>query len=206
MMETTNNDVYLQQQVKAQENKLLKISNKQNQIMLKLKRENMRVLCRLQHEKDICEIKQQTLEIEMESDKLQKEVRAYQQQSVKVINADNIRTLSEILSKAKATTILKKAEEYMKAATIEADIEVAAMKDTAAARLDVAKNRCISLKKISNAEQAQAINLQPLREFDQRMKMTSATDKVAEKGHMVVAGDASKEIFNFYNSTLLQTR
>ena len=56
LSETTNNDVYLQNQVKSQENKLLTINNDQNKKMLSLKRDNMQILSKFQHEKDVVEI------------------------------------------------------------------------------------------------------------------------------------------------------
>lgn len=41
LMETTNYDVYLQKQVKWQENKILCVTNNENKAILKLKRDNM---------------------------------------------------------------------------------------------------------------------------------------------------------------------
>ena len=41
LMATTNYDVYLQKQVKWQENKILCVTNNENKAILKLKRDNM---------------------------------------------------------------------------------------------------------------------------------------------------------------------
>jgi len=49
LMQTTTFDVYLQRQVKQQENKLLVINNNENKLTLRLKRDNMQDLMTLQH-------------------------------------------------------------------------------------------------------------------------------------------------------------
>jgi len=41
LMHTTNFDVYLQKQVKAQQNKILLVSNGENKKLLQLKRDNL---------------------------------------------------------------------------------------------------------------------------------------------------------------------
>ena len=56
LMETTNYDVFLQKQVKWQENKLLIVTNNENKAILKLKRDNMQMLFKLQHDFDVEEI------------------------------------------------------------------------------------------------------------------------------------------------------
>ena len=56
LMATTNYDVYLQKQVKEQEFKMIRINNVENKSLLKLKRDNMQELFRLQHEIDVEEI------------------------------------------------------------------------------------------------------------------------------------------------------
>lgn len=54
----TNYDVYLQKQVKHQENTLLGIQNFENKKLLQLKRDNLQIIFTLQHEKDVEEINQ----------------------------------------------------------------------------------------------------------------------------------------------------
>lgn len=49
LMQATNYDVQLQNQVKAQENKILILTNSENKEVLKLKRDNMQQLFALQH-------------------------------------------------------------------------------------------------------------------------------------------------------------
>ena len=55
-MQTTEFDVFLQKQVKHQENKMLVLSNNENKELLRLKRDNMQKLTALQHDIDVEEI------------------------------------------------------------------------------------------------------------------------------------------------------
>ena len=56
LMQTTTFDVYLQKQVKQQENKVLVISNDENKKILRLKRDNIQTLMTFQHNYDLAEI------------------------------------------------------------------------------------------------------------------------------------------------------
>lgn len=56
LMQTTTFDVFLQKQVKQQENRMLIINNNENKQMLRLKRDNIQTLMTFQHNKDVEEI------------------------------------------------------------------------------------------------------------------------------------------------------
>lgn len=107
LMETTNYDVMLQKQVKAQENTLLRITNTENKAVLKLKRDNMQILFTHQHELDVEEINCHTTVVEQETKQLLKKTAALQEQSTKIIDAENIKALSKMRAEAKATHIMK---------------------------------------------------------------------------------------------------
>ena len=64
---TTNYDVYLQEKVKEQENKMLRIVNDENKTLLKLKRDNMQELFKLQHDIDVEEINYMNEQITQET-------------------------------------------------------------------------------------------------------------------------------------------
>ena len=53
---TTQFDVMLQEQVKRQEHNMLRLFNNQSKATLKLRRDNMEVISKLNHEKDVEEI------------------------------------------------------------------------------------------------------------------------------------------------------
>ena len=55
-MQTTEFDVFLQKQVKHQENKMLILKNNENKELLRLKRDNIQKLFTLQHDLDVEEI------------------------------------------------------------------------------------------------------------------------------------------------------
>ena len=85
LMATTNYDVYLQKQVKEQEYKMIKIVNYENKAILKLKRDNMQDLFRLQHDIDVEEITYLNEQIKQETTQIKKKIDAMRHQSVKVI-------------------------------------------------------------------------------------------------------------------------
>ena len=85
LMATTNYDVYLQKQVKEQEYKMIKIVNTENKAILKLKRDNMQELFKLQHDIDVEEISFLNEQIIQETNQTKKKIDAMRNQSVKVI-------------------------------------------------------------------------------------------------------------------------
>lgn len=56
LMETTNFDVRLQKQVQTQANIMLKLNNAERKALLKLERDNMQIMFKLQHDYDVEEI------------------------------------------------------------------------------------------------------------------------------------------------------
>jgi hypothetical protein len=95
LMATTNYDVYLQKQVKEQAFKMLKINNHERKQLLKLERDNMQIMFKLQHDFDVEEINLLNEEIVQETKKQQREINAMKNQSIKVIKADNKKFLAE---------------------------------------------------------------------------------------------------------------
>ena len=84
-------------------------------------------------------------------------------QSCKLIEAENVKLLAEMRSKAKATNVLKEAEAYETMQMIQADQEVAIIKANAQARLNVAQSKCQALEKEADAEMDQCENLEAMR-------------------------------------------
>ena len=95
LMQTTTFDVFLQKQVKEQENRMLVINNNENKTLLRLKRENMQSLMAYQHNKDVEEINLIQTEIEEKTKKDVAEIAAQKRQSCKTILAENIKELAE---------------------------------------------------------------------------------------------------------------
>lgn len=82
LMGTTTTDVYLQKQVKQQENIMLKLNNAENKKMLELQRDNQKIMSKLSHDKDVCNIRQQAVVIREETIKIIKETEAYEVKAV----------------------------------------------------------------------------------------------------------------------------
>jgi hypothetical protein len=204
LMETTNYDVYLQKQVKWQENKLLIVCNNENKSILKLKRDNMQILFKLQHDFDVEEINALETQIRMETDQQIKKIDAMKTQSTKLIEAENQKHLAEIRSKKKATTLLKEAEAYDAQQRTLADAEVQIIKANAAARLEIASNKSQALEREAEAELNQSGNMEPMRRHTEKMELNHALQRLAENGNMIVSGKNGQNVLDFYNGAIDQ--
>ena len=201
-MATTNFDVYLQAQVKKQQNTLLKLNNHERKQLLKLERDNMQIMFKLQHEHDVEEIKLLNEEIEMETLKQRREIHAMKEQSKKVIEAENQKMLAERRAQKKATEILKAAEAYKEQHHIHTDTQVQIIKSNAEARLAVAESKCEALTKEANAESQNSEQMEGLRKHNEKLKMAKTLKAMAHNGHMIVSGKNGQDVLNFYNETL----
>ena len=204
LMETTNYDVYLQKQVKWQENKILCVTNNENKAILKLKRDNMQVLFKLQHDLDVEEINVLETQIEMETTQQIQKIEAMKHQSCKVIEAENQKFLAECRSKKKATVLLKEAEAYELQQKTLADAQVEIIKENAKARLEIANNKSKALEKEADSELNQSGNMEPMRRHMEKMKLNQSLKSLASNGKMVVSGQNGQQVLDFYNGTIDQ--
>lgn len=94
LMQTTTFDVFLQKQVKQQENRLLQLNNNENKQLLRLKRDNIQQLMTFQHTYDVEEIALFQTEIECQTKQQIQEIEAKKRQSVQIIDGENIRNLA----------------------------------------------------------------------------------------------------------------
>jgi hypothetical protein len=91
-----------------------------------------------------------------------------------MIEANQIKTLSERNARTKATEILQGALAYEKKVRMQADMLREKILDNASTRLDVAKDKSYAFKTECNAERVHSNNMQPMREHDQRMGMSDS--------------------------------
>lgn len=188
LMHTTNYDVFLQKQVKQQENRMLIINNTENKTLLRLKRDNLQVLMTYQHNQDVEEINLLQTEIEMETTQKLKEIAANQRQACRVIAAENIKHLAEIRSQAFEAKVLKEAEAYKTKMHTEADIKAQIIKENAEARLAVAKDKGTAMIKEASAEERAQSGLEGTRRHDEKMKLADSLKNLAADGHMIISG------------------
>ena len=112
LKQTTQYDVVLQEQVKRQEHNMLKLTNNQSKATLKLKRDNMEVISKLNHDKDVEEIQQFSDIIGAETALEIAKVKAELFRNVQLTAANNTKILSENKAKAQSTLLLTHAESY----------------------------------------------------------------------------------------------
>jgi hypothetical protein len=202
LMDTTNYDVMLQKQVKAQQNKMLVISNQENKAILKLKRDNMQILFKLQHDFDVEEINCQEAEIKAQTEQQVRQTDALKHQSCRVIDAENIKAIAEMRAQAVATTVLKKAEAYEQQQHLIADNRVAIIKKNAEARLEVAKSKSQALIKEAEAESQNSNNLDSVRKFTEKARMQEALAELARVGKVVISGKSGQDLLGFFTKAV----
>lgn len=202
LMQTTTFDVFLQKQVKQQENRMLIINNNENKQLLRLKRDNIQTLMTFQHNQDVEEINLLQAQIEKETDQKVAEINALKRQSTQIIEAQNIKDLAELRANAFKTKVLKEAEAYRIKCKIEAENKAQIIRDNANARLEVAKNKSEALIKEATAEERAQAAMDGLRRHTEKMKLAEGLQKLASSGHMIVSGENGQKVLDFYNQTL----
>jgi len=83
-----------------------------------------------------------------------------------MIDANNIRALSEMNAKKTATEALKSAQSYESKKTLTANMIKLAIVENAEARLSVARDKKVALTTECQKELAFSANMQPMREHD----------------------------------------
>lgn len=204
LMQATNYDVQLQNQVKAQENKILILTNSENKEVLKLKRDNMQQLFALQHLKDVEEINLLETEIEQETHQIEKSILAHLNQSTKTIEANNIKTLAEKKAQTIRTKLIKNAEAFKEKQTLLANTEAEMIRANANARLSVAKDKSALLIKESVAEANAQENMNPLRKHAEKMKLNQALKTMSSNANIVLSGKNGQSLLDFYNNTITE--
>jgi uncharacterized membrane protein YqiK len=202
LMQTTTFDVFLQKQVKQQENRMLIINNNENKQLLRLKRDNMQTLMTYQHNQDVEEINLLQAQVEEETKQKVAEINAQRRQITKVIQAQNVKDLAELRANAFKTKVLKEAEAYKIKCMIEAENKARITRENAEARLEVAKAKSEALIREATAEEKAQANMEGLRRHSEKMKLADGLENLARKGNMIVAGENGQKVLDFYNQTL----
>lgn len=87
---------------------------------------------------------------------------------------------------------------------MEADNEADVIRKNADARLEVAKDKTKALVIESVQESNQQGNMAATRKHTEKMKLNSALEVLAQRGHMVVSGANGQQVLNFFNQTIEQ--
>ena len=72
------------------------------------------------------------------------------------------------------------------------------------ARLEVAKNKTKALMTEAVQESNQQQNMAAQRKHNEKMKLNSALETLANRGHMIVSGKNGQNVLNFFNKTIEQ--
>ena len=78
--------------------------------------------------------------------------------------------------------------------------------DNAATRLAVAADRSTAWKKECSMEKNYSPAIQPMREHDQRMAMSTSLQTTAHDGKIVVTGQSGQHVLGFYHDAMSQVK
>lgn len=78
------------------------------------------------------------------------------------------------------------------------------MRDNAAARLQIAKDKSGSLIKESNCEAAQASQMEGKRRHKEKMQLIDSMLDAATRSKIIVAGQKGSQILSYYNDAMDQ--
>ncbi len=116
-------------------------------------------------------------------------VRAQEKQSIKTIQAEASKAQAEARSKKEAERILAEAKAYQEMKIAETNASKEALKLKAQVRLEAAKLKQTGVLAEAEAENAQAQNLDPVRKFEQKMKMVQNLQGMTKNNKIILSGE-----------------
>eukprot|EP00347_Sterkiella_histriomuscorum_P009605 403340568 len=201
LQQATTYDVFLQNQVKIQENLRLKMQNEENKTLLILKRENQKKLLELNNQLVMEEIYLQKFKVQCETEQQQKIIQANQIQSIKIIQAQAIKEQAEKRAKKQAEQMIAEALAYSEAKKIEATAKGINMASSAKARYEYARIRQVGVGAEADAEGQQSQNLQNKRQHEEKMSSISNMAKMMRENNIVIGGKTADELLSYFKDT-----
>lgn len=96
---------------------------------------------------------------------------------------------------------MAEANAYKEAKLAETDAQKEALRIKAQVRLEAAKLKQAGVLAEAEAENSQAANLDAVRKFDQKMKMTGNLQGMIKNNKIVLSGENGEQLLNFYKET-----
>ena len=121
--------------------------------------------------------------------------------SIKTIQAEANKSQAEARAKKEAERILAEAKAYQETKRAETDAQKEALKVKAQVRMEAAKLRQQGVLAEADAENTNAANLDPLRKYEQKMKMTQNLQTAIRNNKIILSGDNGEQLLNFFKET-----
>ena len=193
LKQTTQYDVVLQEQVKRQQHNMIRLKNNQSKATLKLRRDNMEVISKLNHDKDVEEIQQFSDIIGSETYLEVAKVNAETFRNTQLTLANNTKLLSENKAKARSTLLLSNANAYEMKKKADADNQAEIIRVRAATRLQCAKDKTEALLKECSALQETQEFLVEKQLHEQRMKYLDVIKPLAGHGKIAITQQTNED-------------
>ncbi|CDW91625.1 UNKNOWN [Stylonychia lemnae] len=201
LQQATAYDVFLQNQVRFQENVKLRLMNEENKKIQTLKRENQKKMLELNNHFIMEEISLQKFKVNTETDQQIRIIQATQNQEIKMIQAQVMKNLAEQRAKKQAEQILAEAKAYKAGKMIEVEARKLNLIESAKARLESAQQRLKGQLQEADAENDNQNNLQMKRKHEQRMKKTDNLRKLMKDKSIVIGGQTGENLLDYFKET-----
>ncbi|CDW76814.1 UNKNOWN [Stylonychia lemnae] len=201
LQQATTYDVFLQNQVKIQENLRIKLMNEENKTLLTLKRENQKKMLQLNHDFLMQEIYLQKFKVVCETEQQQQIIKAKQNQDLKIIQAQAQKEHAEQRGKKLSEQLVAEAKAYAEAKIIEVNSRKINMIQSAQTRLQYAKLRSNGLMLEGDAEGSQTQNLQNKRQHEERMASVNNFVQLVKENSIIIGGKTGEEFLNYFKET-----
>ena len=175
--------------------------NENDKAMLTLKKENQKKMNDLNNTLALEEINLEKVKVAAETEMKVGIVQAQEKQSIKTIQAEANKAQAEQRSKKEAERILAEAKAYQESKIAETDAQKEALKIKAQVRFEAARLRQQGILSEADSENAQAANLDAVRKFDQKMKMTQNLQTTIRNNKIILSGENGDQLLNFFKET-----
>lgn len=201
LSQATTYDVFLQNQVKFQENVKLRMMNDNNMTLQTLIRENQKKMLDLNNSLAMEEIFLEKFKVQSETNQQIQIITAQQKQQIKLIQAEAIKSQAERRAQKLAEQILAEAKAYAEAKTTQTNAKKLNLQQSAESRLKVAKLRSDGQIKEATAEENFANNLEMKRKHEQRMRKAGNLGKMMKNNKVVISGKNGQELLDYFRET-----
>lgn len=175
--------------------------NENDKAMLTLKKENQKKMNDLNNTLALEEINLEKVKVAAETEMKVRIVKAQEKLSIKTIQAEANKAQAEQRAKKEAEIILAEANAYKEAKIAETDAQKEALKLKALVRQEAAKLRQQGVLAEADAENTNAANLDPVRKFDQKMKMTQNLQTAIRNNKIILSGENGDQLLNYFKET-----
>ena len=175
--------------------------NENDKAMLTLNKENQKKMNDLTNTLVLEEINLEKVKVATETEMKVAIVKAQEKQSIKTIQAEANKAQAEQRAKKEAERILAEANAFKETKIAETDAQKEALKIKAHVRFEASKLKQQGVMAEAEAENANAANLDPIRKYEQKIKMTENLQTAIRNNKIIISGENGEQLLNYFKET-----